>query len=72
VAQDAQVRMLALTHLSSRYGGGDVEREARTAFPETVVPRDFDLIEIPFPERGGPELRKRGARLPRTEVPSGP
>jgi ribonuclease Z len=70
VGRDAQVRLLALTHLSSRYGGGDVEREARTVFPDTVVPRDFDLIEIPFPERGGPELVKRGARLPRAEVPS--
>jgi ribonuclease Z len=71
VARDAGVRLLALTHLSSRYGGGDVEREARTVFPETVVPRDFDLIEVPFPERGTPELVKRGARLPRG-VPSGP
>jgi ribonuclease Z len=71
VARDAQVRLLALTHLSSRYGGGDVEREARTVFPDTVVPRDFDLIELPFPERGGPVLRKSGARLPRAEVPSG-
>jgi ribonuclease Z len=72
VARDAGVRLLALTHLSSRYGGGDVEREARTVFPETVVPRDFDLIELPFRERGVPELVKSGARLPRTEVPSGP
>jgi ribonuclease Z len=72
VAQDAQVRLLALTHLSSRYGGGDVEREARAVFPDTVVPRDFDVIEIPFPERGAPELVKRGARLPRPEVPSTP
>ena len=71
VARDAGVRLLALTHLSSRYGGGDVEREARTIFPDTVVPRDFDLIEIPFQERGGPELVKSGARLPRAEVPSG-
>jgi ribonuclease Z len=70
IAQDAQVRLLALTHLSSRYGGGDVEREARTVFPETVVPRDFDVIEVPFPERGAPELVKRGARVPRPEVPS--
>jgi ribonuclease Z len=70
VARDAGVRLLALTHLSSRYGGGDVEREARTVFPDTVVPRDFDLIEIPFQERGGPELVKSGARLPRAEVPS--
>jgi hypothetical protein len=25
-------------------------------FAATVLPRDFDTIEIPFPERGGPEL----------------
>jgi ribonuclease Z len=72
VGQDANVRLLALTHSSSRYGGADLEREARTVFPDTVVPRDFDLIEIPFAERGTPELVKRGARLPRAEVPSGP
>jgi ribonuclease Z len=72
VGRDAGVKLLALTHLSSRYGGGDVEREARTVFAETVVPRDFDLIEIPFEERGGPELVKSGARLPRAEVPSRP
>jgi ribonuclease Z len=66
VALDAGVRLLALTHVSSRYGGGDVEREAREVFPDTVVPRDYDLIDIPFPERGAPELVKRGARLPRS------
>ncbi|HUP33672.1 MAG TPA: ribonuclease Z [Gaiellaceae bacterium] len=71
VARDAQVRLLALTHLSSRYGAGEVEREARTVFPDTVVPRDFDLIDVPFGDRGNPELVKSGARLPRTEVPSG-
>ena len=70
VARDAEVRLLALTHVSSRYGGGDVEREAREVFPATVVPRDFDLIEVPFPERGEPELVKRGARLPRPPVTS--
>ena len=72
MAKDANVRLLALTHSSSRYFGGDVEREARDVFPATVVPRDFDVIEVPFPERGGPELVKSGARLPRAEVPSGP
>jgi ribonuclease Z len=25
-------------------------------FERTVVPRDFDAIEIPFPERGEPRL----------------
>jgi ribonuclease Z len=71
VGRDAEVRLLALTHLSSRYTGGDVEREARTVFPGTVVPRDFDVIDVPFPERGAPELVKRGARLPRP-ITSGP
>ena len=54
VARDAGVKLLALTHISSRYFGGDVEREAREVFPETVVPRDFDMIEVPFPERAVP------------------
>jgi ribonuclease Z len=71
VALEAGVKLLALTHLSSRYGAAEVEREARAIFPDTVVPRDFDLIDVPFPERGAPELVKSGARLPRAEVPSG-
>ena len=72
VRQDAGVRLLALTHTLSRYSGGDVEREARTVFPETVVPRDFDVIEMPFPERGSPELVKSGARLPGLKYPPAP
>lgn len=67
IARDAGVKMLALTHLSTRYFGGDVEREAREIFPETVVPRDFDVIEIPFEERGVPRLLKSGARTRRIE-----
>jgi ribonuclease Z len=65
VAREAGVRLLALTHLSSRYGGRDVEEEARELFPATVVPRDFDVVEVPFPERGAPNLVPRGARRPR-------
>ena len=58
VAADAEVRLLALTHLSSRYAGHDIRDEARAVFPDTVVPRDFDAIDVPFPERGEPELVK--------------
>ena len=58
----ARVHLLALVHLSSRYGGRELEAEARVVFPDTVVPRDFDTIVIPFPERGGPELVVKGAR----------
>jgi ribonuclease Z len=70
VARLAQVRLLALTHVSPRYFGPELADEAREVFPEAVVPRDFDLIEVPFPERGAPQLVKSGARPPRTaEVP---
>jgi ribonuclease Z len=61
LARDANVRMLALTHLSNRYFGPEIAREARAVFPETVVPRDFDIIDLRFPERGGPRLVKGGA-----------
>jgi ribonuclease Z len=62
VAKLADVRLLALTHLSTRYFGRELAEEARAVFPETVVPRDFDTIEIPFPERGSPALVRAGAR----------
>jgi ribonuclease Z len=61
VARAAGVGLLALTHLSNRYFGGEIEREAQEVFPETVVPRDLDIIVVPFPERGSPELVKGGA-----------
>ncbi len=64
VARDAGVGLLALTHLSNRYFGGEIEREAQSVFPETVVPRDLDIIVVPFPERGVPELVKGGAKPP--------
>jgi ribonuclease Z len=55
LAAGAEVGLLALTHVSSRYGGGELRDEARAAFERTIVPRDFDRVEIPFPERGAPE-----------------
>jgi ribonuclease Z len=64
VAKLAQVRMLALTHVSPRTMPAELMRQAQAVFAETVVPRDFDLIEIPFPERGGPLLVKRGGAAP--------
>lgn len=62
VAREAGVKMLALTHVSTRYFGHQVVEEAVELFPATVVPRDFDLVTIPFPERGEPELVRSGAR----------
>src|ERR1700754_4594132 len=57
-ARDAGVQLLALTHLSPRYFPREVRDEARATFANTVVPRDFDAIEVPFPERGEPHLAK--------------
>ena len=67
LARDAEVSLLALTHLSNRYFGPEVVREARTIFPDTVVPKDFDVIDVPFAERGAPRLVKGGAAQRREE-----
>ena len=67
VARAAEAQMLALTHLSNRYFGGEVAREARTIFPNAIVPKDFDTIDVRFQERGGPQLVKGGALHDRPE-----
>jgi ribonuclease Z len=61
IARRAEVAMLALTHLSNRYFGPEIAREAREIFAETVVPRDLDVLEVPYAERGSPQLIKGGA-----------
>jgi ribonuclease Z len=61
IAGRASVGLLALTHLSNRYFGPEIAREARDIFPATVVPKDFDVVEVPFAERGTPQLVKGGA-----------
>jgi ribonuclease Z len=61
LARAAGVRLLALTHVSPRYFGPELVREAREIFPNTVVPRDFDIVDVPFAERGEPALVKGGA-----------
>jgi ribonuclease Z len=66
-AREAGVALLALTHVSARYAGSEVEDEARQLFPDTVVPRDFDVIDVPLLERGPPELVPRGGRRERTQ-----
>lgn len=62
VAREAEVKLLALVHISSRYHVGKVLEEAREVFLPSVAPRDFDLVDIPFPERDEPELIANGAR----------
>jgi ribonuclease Z len=62
LAAEAEARMLALVHISTRYNVGTVLDEAKQTFPNTFAPRDFDLVEIPFPERGEPKLIEKGAK----------
>jgi ribonuclease Z len=62
VAREAEAKMLALVHISSRYHVGTVLDEAREVFAPSLAPKDFDAIEIPFPERGEPRLVPHGAR----------
>jgi ribonuclease Z len=65
VARDADVRLLALTHVSSRYAGGELRDEARAVFPATEALRDFDTIHVPFPERGLATLERWSERQAR-------
>lgn len=70
LARDAEVEMLALVHASTRYDVRELLAEAREVMPEAIAPRDYDVVEIPFPERGKPRLIERGAKAQRQ--PAGP
>jgi len=52
-ALKANVRVLALFHISPRYHGKEeiLLGEARRIFPSTILPNDLDRLEIPYPER---------------------
>lgn len=63
LAREAEVKLLVLNHVSSRYAGGELRDEARDVFERCDVARDFDRVTIPFPERGDPVLERKGAKL---------
>jgi len=65
LAREAEVRLLVLTHVSSRYAGGELREEARAIFPATEAARDFDTVEVPFPERGPATLVRWSERQAR-------
>jgi ribonuclease Z len=67
IAAEADVRLLALTHLSTRYMGREIRADARATFERTVVPHDFDTLEVPYRERGEPVLHRWTA--PERETP---
>jgi ribonuclease Z len=69
LAAAADVGLLALTHVSTRYvyerdGSHPILDEALQTFDRTVLPRDFDEIEVPLPERGAPRLVRSADRRP--------
>lgn len=68
LAGRAGVRLLALTHRSQRYRTAEVLEEARSRFARTVAPQDLDVITVPVPGHGRPELR---AGAGRSEYPRG-
>lgn len=61
-AAAANVQMLAVTHVSNRHLGSMIRDEAREYFANTVCPRDFDVIEIPYRDNGEPHLIRKGAQ----------
>jgi ribonuclease Z len=54
LAAEAEVTLLALTHLTPRHPAGMLRDEAREVFERTIVPRDFDRVDLPLPEKGEP------------------
>lgn len=46
LAREAGVKRLYLNHISRRYRGPELEAEAREVFPEAVVVKDFDQVQV--------------------------
>lgn len=58
VAAAAGVGTLALTHISSRHTWRELRDEAREVFPGALLPRDFDTLVVPYPEKGRARLER--------------
>jgi ribonuclease Z len=70
LARDADVGLLVLTHLSSRHAPRELREEAEREFARVLVPRDFDQVEVPFPERGEPIVHPARGRRGGPDAPS--
>ena len=68
---DYAIEAFAVEHGAEALGYAISEPE-RPGRLNPAVPRDFDLIEVPFPERSAPRLVKTGARPPRSESAAAP
>ena len=69
IAREADVGLLALTHVSTRHAAREIREEAEAVFDRVVVPRDFEAVEIPVHEKGPPALVpwERRASVPPAE-----
>ena len=54
LGREADVALLALTHISARCHPREIRAEAEAIFGRVIVPRDFTQVEIPYPDRGAP------------------
>jgi ribonuclease Z len=52
VARTAGATTLVLTHVSSRHSWRELRDEARAVFPGALLPRDFDTLVVPNPDKG--------------------
>ncbi len=71
VARDAGVALLVLTHVSPRYPGSDLLREAREVFPATVLPARLRRRRGAVPRARRADARE-GRRPGRTAEPRCP
>jgi ribonuclease Z len=58
VAKAAGVVTLVLTHLSSRRNWKELRDEAREVFPGALLPRDLDMLVVPYPDKGIARLER--------------
>jgi ribonuclease Z len=58
VAQTAGVGTLVLTHVSSRHNWRELRDEARQVFPGALLPRDLDVLVVPYPDKGSARLER--------------
>lgn len=58
VGLEADVKLLALTHMSFRYTPREIVAEARAVFDRIVMPNDFDRLVIPSAEKGASTLQR--------------
>jgi ribonuclease Z len=58
VALAAGVVSLVLTHLSSRHNWRELRDQAREVFPGVLLPRDLDVLVVPYPDKGTPRLER--------------